>query len=47
MTEVHITLYGDDAEWFEEKKERIAERRDGNEPANAELVRLLMQNGSV
>jgi hypothetical protein len=37
-----ITLYSDDSEWFEEIKERIAERRDGTEPSNAELLRLMM-----
>jgi hypothetical protein len=38
-----VTLYGDDAEQFRAVKEAIAERRGGNEPSNAETVRLLMQ----
>ena len=37
-----ITLYSDDSEWFEEIKKEVAERRDGAEPSNAELVRLMM-----
>jgi hypothetical protein len=38
-----VTLYGSDAEQFRAVKEAIAERRGGNEPSNAETVRLLMQ----
>lgn len=38
-----ISLYGDDAEWFEELKDEIADRRNGNEPSNAETVRLMME----
>lgn len=40
---VDISLYGDDAEQFREIKSRIEEARGGNEPTNAEVVRLLMQ----
>jgi len=38
-----ITLYGEDSEWFEDLKEDVGEQRDGNEPANAELARMMMQ----
>jgi hypothetical protein len=38
-----ITLYGDDSEWFEDLKEDVADHRDGNEPTNAELARLMME----
>jgi hypothetical protein len=38
-----ITLYGEDSEWFEDLQEEVGELRDGNEPANAELVRMMMQ----
>lgn len=47
MSEVHITLYGDDAAWFQEMKRRITEDRDGNEPSNAEVARLLMQHANL
>ena len=40
---VQITLYGDDAEQFLAYREVVGERRDGNEPANAEVVRLTME----
>lgn len=39
-----ITLHGADAEQFEELKEARAEQRNGNEPGNAEMLRLLMEN---
>lgn len=39
-----ITLYGDDAEQFEKLKEARAEMRHGNEPSNAEMLRLLMED---
>jgi len=45
--ETHITLYGDDSEWFEQQRQKVAEQRDGNEPGNAELVRLLMQESDI
>jgi len=38
-----ITLYGDDADWFEDLKEARAELRGGNKPSNAEMLRLLME----
>jgi hypothetical protein len=38
-----ISLYGDDAEWFAELKEEVAERRNGNEPSNAEMLRRLLE----
>lgn len=47
MSETHITLYGDTSEWFEQYRERVAEQRDGHEPSNAELVRLLMQHADL
>ena len=37
------TLYGNDAEWFEELLEEVAAKRNGNEPTGAELLRLMMQ----
>lgn len=43
MTRKQITLYGDDAEWFEELQSDVADDRNGNEPSNAELTRLMMQ----
>ncbi len=47
MPEVHVTLYGDDAKWFEDTKRRVTEDRDGNEPGNAEMVRLLLQHADL
>ena len=41
MSEKHITLYGDDAERFEEVQKEL-ERRHGWEPCNAATVRFLM-----
>jgi len=38
-----VTLYAEDSEWFEDLKEDVGEQRDGNEPTNAELLRLMMQ----
>ena len=38
-----ISLYGDDADWFAELKEEVAERRNGHEPSNAEMTRILME----
>lgn len=37
-----ITLYGEDAERFEEIREIVDARRPGSEPGNAELVRVFM-----
>lgn len=42
-----ITLYGEDSEWFEELREQIGERRDGNSPSNAETVRRMMEEFDV
>lgn len=42
-----ISLYGSDAEQFREIRERVAQARDGNEPSNAEVVRLLMQEAGT
>lgn len=39
-----ITLYGDDSEWFDQVKDDVAERREGSEPSNAEVVRLMMED---
>jgi hypothetical protein len=44
MARAQITLRGDDAERFEELKERVGEQRPGSEPGNAELVRVLMDS---
>lgn len=41
MSEVHVTLYGDDAERFREVRSEF-EARHGFEPTNATTVRLLM-----
>lgn len=38
-----ITLRSDDADWWEDLKEEVAEQRDGNEPTNAELARMMME----
>jgi len=38
-----ISLYGDDADWFAELKQEVSERRNGHEPSNAEMTRILMQ----
>lgn len=46
MSRVQIALYGDDAEWFQELKANVAERRDGTEPSNPEVVRLMMEQFS-
>jgi len=43
---VQITLRSDDAEQFEDLRDRLAEQRDGNEPSRPETVRLLMQETS-
>jgi len=43
MSRTQITLRNDDAEWFEDLKEQVAEARDGNKPTNAEIQRLMMQ----
>lgn len=43
MVRTQITLYGDDAEWFEKLREQVAEQRDGNEPKRAEVARLMME----
>lgn len=44
MARAQITLRGDDAERFEELKERVGEQRPGSKPGNAELVRVLMDS---
>jgi hypothetical protein len=42
---VDITLSGDDAEWFEAKRERYAEElRDGELPSRSEFTRLLLED---
>jgi hypothetical protein len=46
MTELHVTLYGDDAEWFREIKKELKDRRNGAEPSNAEVLRRLMEKQS-
>lgn len=43
MSRVQISLYGEDAEWFSEIREEVAERRDGNPPTRAELARMMME----
>jgi len=40
---IDVTLRGDDAQWFEQVREQIAQERDGNKPSRAETLRLLMQ----
>lgn len=40
---VQITLYGDDAEWFINQQQKIAEKRGGSTPSNAEVVRLMLE----
>lgn len=47
MSEMHATLYGEDAEWFEELKQEVAERRNGSEPSNAEMLRILMEQADL
>lgn len=42
-----ITLRGDDADYFEEFKDQVAQARGGSEPSNAEVVRLMMQSLDV
>ena len=37
-----MTLYGDDAERFEELREAVEEARPGGDVSNAELVRVMM-----
>jgi len=44
MTREQLTLYGDDADWWRDLKEQVADRRNGNEPTNAELARLMMED---
>jgi len=43
MTREDITLRGADAEWFRDLKEDVTERRDGHEPTNSEVARLMME----
>lgn len=43
MSRVQIALHGDDAEWFYELKAKVAEKRDGTEPSNPEVVRLMTE----
>lgn len=43
MSRVQVTLYGDDADWFGEMRERVGEKRDGNLPSRAELQRMMME----
>ena len=38
-----ISLYGDDAEWFNERKQEVAAQRNGVEPSNAEMLRRLLE----
>lgn len=42
MPRAQITLYEADAARFRELKEQVGKRRPGQEPGNAELVRVLM-----
>lgn len=42
MVRSQVTLYDDDAARFEELREQVGELRPGEEPSNAELVRILM-----
>lgn len=44
MTRERITLSGDDAEWFRDIRQTIAKRRDGYQPTNAEVARLMMED---
>lgn len=37
-----ITLYGDDADRFEDIRDDVEEQRDGSTPARSEVVRLMM-----
>lgn len=39
---VSVTLYGEDAEWFEDLKQEIAKQRNGHEPQNFEVARMMM-----
>lgn len=43
MVRTQISLYGDDAEWFEDLREQLAEKRDGNTPSRAETARRMME----
>lgn len=43
MTRTQITVRGDDTEQFEEIREEISDARDGNDPTNAETLRMMMQ----
>jgi hypothetical protein len=40
---VQLTLRSDDADWWEDLREEVADRRDGNEPTNAEMARMMME----
>jgi len=42
-----VTLYGDDARQFAAYRKAVGDRRDGNAPGNAELVRLMMEQFDV
>lgn len=44
---IDITLRGDDAEWFEDRRETAGERRNGNEPNRAEYLRLLLEDSDI
>lgn len=43
MTRSQVTLYDTDTEQFSSIKDEIKNSRNGNEPSNAETLRLLMQ----
>ncbi|WP_176696670.1 hypothetical protein [Haloparvum sedimenti] len=43
MSRTQVTLRGGDTEQFEEIRSEIADARGGNEPSNAETLRMLMQ----
>ena len=42
-----ITLYGDDADRFEDLRDDVEERRDGSTPSRSEVVRLMMDQFDV
>jgi hypothetical protein len=43
MSRVDITLRGDDADWFREILDEKAADRNGNEPTNPEMLRMMME----
>lgn len=47
MTRTDVTLRGEDAEWFEDRRKQAAQRRDGHAPNRSEYLRMLLEDADV